>query len=171
MKQIVVLVGPKGAGKSTIGRLLADELGINFIRVEPLFLEVRSRLGANHPDFERQGFERVLDTVRHALRNHDEICFESTGASPHVAWLLSELARSARVLPIRILVESNQCLERIHRRDASVHIPVSDNDVERINALASKVVLPWAADIDNRGDFDPERILSTIRRVLEPPEA
>jgi hypothetical protein len=87
MKQVIVLVGPKGAGKTTIGRFLAAELGISFLDVEPLFLEVRSRLGPSHPDLERQGFESVLASLKDALMRCDSACFDSTGASVHFPWL------------------------------------------------------------------------------------
>jgi cytidylate kinase len=166
MKMIVVLVGPKGSGKSTIGDLLARELRIEFLRVEPHFLKVRAELGADHPDYERRGFEAVRDAICEAVRDHDVVCFESTGASVHVPWLLSELAKIARVLPVRIIAEADQCLARIGSRDASIHIPVSDDQVERINAIAAKVVLPWAAEVDNRGALATTGIVEIVRRLI-----
>lgn len=166
MKQVLVLVGPKGAGKSTLGDLLSRELPVLFLRVEPLFLELRARLGAAHPDLERLGFAAVLDAVSGALPGHDHVCIETTGASDRVPWLLQELASRARVLPVRVLADPEQCLERIHRRDRSIHIPVSDDDVARINAIAQDVDLPWAAEIDNRGPLDAAAIVATIRSLL-----
>jgi shikimate kinase len=167
MKQIIVLVGPKGSGKSTIGDLLATELGIHFLRVEPLFLGVRTQFGASHPQYEQHGFDLVLKSLRDALQQHDTVCFETTGASAHVPWLLSDLEKHARVLAVHILLEPDQCLERIRGRDASIHMPVSDDQVERINAIATKVVLPWAAEIDNRGAFNRASVLSTVRSLLD----
>ncbi len=164
MKRVIVLVGLKGAGKSTIGHLLSDELGIHFVRVEPLFLEVRDRLGAAHPDYERQGFEAVLARITEALARHDTVCFESTGASEHLSSVLDRVP--ARVLPVRVLASPDQCVERIAARDTAIHIPVSDDQVERINAIAARVSLPWAAEIDNTGAFDRRRILETVSHLL-----
>ena len=59
VKEVLLLVGPKGAGETTIGQLLATELGMRFLRVEPLFLQVPSELGPAHPDHGRHGFEAV----------------------------------------------------------------------------------------------------------------
>ena len=168
MKQVLVLVGPKGAGKSTIGHILAADLGLHFLRVEPLFLEVRARLGASDPQFETAGFRAVLGAVRDALSRYDIVCFETTGASTHVASLLAALRAEARVLLIRVLAAPDQCLTRIHSRDASIHIPVSDDQIARINAIAHAVALPWTAELDNRGPLDRTFIVSTVRSLLTP---
>ncbi len=167
MKKVVVLVGPKGAGKTTIGRFLAAELGIRFLDVEPLFLEVRARLGASHPDLERQGFESVLASLSDALTRCDTVCFDSTGASSHFSWLLSELGKLARVVLVRVLADPAQCIERIHKRDASLHIPIADDAIERINAAAAQAELPWDGEIDNRGEFDGAVILDTILKIRD----
>lgn len=166
MKHVIVLIGPKGAGKSTIGDLLQQRLGIPFVRVEPIFLAVRAELGPSHPDYERRGFEAVLAHLTVELARTDTICFESTGASSHVPWLLTELGRLAAVLPIKILADATQCVDRIHHRDAAIHIPVSDDQVARINALAFQVELPWAAQIDNRGPFAPDMVVEQVRDLL-----
>lgn len=165
-KRIVLLVGPKGAGKSTIGDLLQRELGIPFLRVEAVWLAVRDRVGAAHPEFERLGHEAVIVRISEELTRTDTLCIESTGASKHTPWFLEELGKLAHVLPVRILAEPQLCKERIRTRDASIHIPVSDDQVERINELAFQVDLPWAAEIDNRGPFAPGYVLTRMRGLL-----
>lgn len=169
MKRVVVLVGPKGAGKSTIGALLEERLGLRFVRVEPLFLALREALGPGHPDFERRGFEAVRERLTAELARADTVCFESTGASKHLAWVLAELRRLATVLVVQVVAERGQCIQRILQRDASIHIPVSDDEVERVNALAFQVDLPWAARVDNRGPLDPELVTEAIRQLLDDP--
>ena len=166
MKHVLVLVGPKGAGKSTIGHILATDLGLHFLRVEPLFLHARARLGASNPQLEAAGFQAVLGALLEALRRHDVVCFETTGASTRVSVLLEALRLEANVLLIRVLAAPDQCLTRIRTRDASIHIPVSDDQIERVNAIAQTVVLPWTAELDNRGPIDRTLIASTVRSLL-----
>jgi cytidylate kinase len=166
MKHIIIFVGPKGSGKSTICSLLEKEMGMKFIRVEPLFLQTRAELGASNPDFERIGYQKVLAHLAEELSRCDMLCFESTGASGELHWLLAELHKLATVLPVQIQADSLQCVERVKSRDTSIHIPVSDDQVERINKLAVKVELPWVARIDNRYTFDRNIILETIRGIL-----
>ena len=166
MKQVIVLVGPKGAGKTTIGEFLAGELGIHFLRVEPLFLKAHARLGASDPDPDRLGFEAVLASLAAVLRERDVACLESTGASPHFPWLLAEMGRLARVALVRVLADPEQCVARIRGRDASVHIPIPEDDIARINAIACRKTLPWDAVIDNRGRFDGALIRRAVQALI-----
>jgi shikimate kinase len=48
MAPVVVLVGPPGAGKSTVGALLASRLGVGFRDTD---LDVAAAVGASVPDF------------------------------------------------------------------------------------------------------------------------
>jgi len=165
--QVIILVGPKGSGKTTIGALLASEFGIQFVRVESLFLEVGAHIGSSHPSFERCGFERVLSTLRRTLSQHDSVCFESTGASQHFLWLVNELAHIASVFLVRIVATQDQCTDRIRNRNPLLHIPVSDDRVAEINSRAVTVNLAWAAEIDNSGPLNCQDILSTIRHLRQ----
>lgn len=167
MRRVIVLMGPKGAGKSTIGDLLDVRLAIRFVRVEPVFLAIHDTLGSSHPDYERHGFEAVRHELLTALGQQETVSFESTGASRYFLWLIQELRRSATVLPVRVLADDGQCLARIHRRDATAHVPVSDDRIAQINRLARAVDMPWAAEIDNRGALDPDAIVRQIQAVLD----
>lgn len=46
MSSVIVLIGPMGAGKSTIGRLLASKLGFSFLDTDHV---IEERTGANIP--------------------------------------------------------------------------------------------------------------------------
>lgn len=166
LKRVVALVVPKGAGKTTIGTLLEERLGLRFVRTEPIFLSVRKALGAQNPDYERHGFQAVLARMYEELTAVDTLCFESTGASASFPWLVAELGKRADVLPVRVLAEPAQCLERIHGRDASLHIPLGDDQVTRINELALRVTAPWALELDNSGAFDADVVVRQMGALL-----
>lgn len=73
LPQCVILVGPMGVGKTTIGKLLAEELGYTFYDTDR---EIEARTGADIPwifDVEgeegfRQRESRVLDDLGHLDR-------------------------------------------------------------------------------------------------------
>ena len=88
-----------------------------------------------------------------------------------IARARSFLRQVIGVLPVRVAAAPDQCVRRVQTRDASIRIPVSDDQVARINALAAQVQLPWAAEIDNRGAFDGPTIRESIRSLLVNHEA
>lgn len=111
----------------------------------------------------------MLARVAQELPLHASICIESTGASTDFPGFLEALGRMADVILVQVRAELPQCLDRVRSRDRSIHIPVSDDQVDRINARAAEVRLPWAAAIDNSGPFEPGRILAVVRDLLAGP--
>jgi len=62
----IYLVGPMGAGKSTIGRLLAEELGCSFVDVDR---EIEARAGVDIPwIFDQEGEAGFRDREQAVLR-------------------------------------------------------------------------------------------------------
>ena len=78
--QHILLVGPMGAGKSTIGRHLADLLDLPFVDVDS---EIESRAGADIQwifDMEgEQGFRDRESKVLKDLASHDQPQVIATG--------------------------------------------------------------------------------------------
>lgn len=79
----IVLVGPMGAGKSTIGRLLATELGLVFFDSDR---EIEARCGANIPwIFDKEGEEgfrkRETQTIAELLEGAEAIVMATGGGA------------------------------------------------------------------------------------------
>ena len=77
-----VLVGPPGSGKTTVGRLLADRLGVGFRDTDA---DVERTAGKTIPDlFVEDGEDRFRalerDAVRTALSEHDGVLSLGGGA-------------------------------------------------------------------------------------------
>jgi len=92
----VLLVGPKGSGKSHIGRILERRLGVSFFHVEPLWMSYHAECARSgrRPDIP-EGIARIHPLIADALRAHEHVCVETTGASPEILDdLLSLAARS-----------------------------------------------------------------------------
>jgi hypothetical protein len=164
---LLLLVGPKGAGKTFVGGVLERHLGIAFLRIEPIFLGVmRGEPELAGIELERRGFQAVLEKLDELARSREVLCIESTGTARTFPDLLAALRRRFDVRLIRVRSPLGICLERIRTRDASVHIPVSDDRVMEINEIASRVELPWDLEIDNTEFQEEDRIVQAVRGVL-----
>jgi shikimate kinase len=94
----VVLVGAPGAGKSTVGRLLAERLGVGFRDTDA---DVEAAAGKSIPDVFVQDGEEAFrsyerDAVRAALAGHDGVL--SLGGGAVLAPETRELLRGSCVV-------------------------------------------------------------------------
>ncbi|MCK6692936.1 MAG: ATP-binding protein [Thermoanaerobaculia bacterium] len=149
MKRIFILIGPKGSGKSFIGSSIQESLGIRFLRVEDIALQVKNNRAFNHPDYVKDVFSAIEQAVRAQLQAADEVVFESTGLTEYFDRMLESLQKDFEVKLIRIAADQETCLERVKQRDQSVHVPVSDEHVLQINAQAIDKRFPFDLIIEN----------------------
>lgn len=164
---LLLLVGLKGAGKTFLGGVLERHLGVKFLRIEPLFLE----LMREDPDLagiplEQKGFQRVIDQLDELSNVYTHLCIESTGAARTFSELLAALRQGYRVWLIRVKAPLEICAERVMSRDTAAHIPVSDHRLQEINAVASQVNLPWDLEIDNTEFQNESALVKAVESLL-----
>ena len=63
---------------------------------------------------------------------------------------------------VQVRAPLEMCISRIHSRDGSRHIAVSDERIEEINRLAVKVELPWSATVDNISEEEADAFLERL---------
>lgn len=168
-RSVLVLVGPKGSGKTYVGALIDKELGVRFLRVEPIFLENMHCSQLTGTALDEEGYSKVLGEIDSVLSRESRLVIESTGASEAFPAFLQALRSRYEVTLVSIRAPLERCLERVRSRDQTMHIPVSDDRVAEINARAAMVRLPWDLEIDNGGPASAEVILDQIRRLLSLP--
>ena len=154
MKTLYMLIGPKGAGKSYIGRLVSQRTDIRFLRVESIWLTVQPG---------EDGWKKVEDAIDAEFAQHERVMVESLGAGDGFQRYLASLKEKYRVMMIRVYADLETCLKRVQTRDAADHIPVSDEKVMAYNQIAAAVSYAWDAEIDNSLPASDEEILSLIR--------
>ena len=159
MPRVVVWLGPKGVGKSFLGRLAEEHFGIRFLDVEAIFLGL--------PEDRRGGYDgyaQVEEAVGRAHRSGTSVSLELTGASPHTGRLLDHLCSRYGVDVVRVEAPLDLCLQRIQERDASRHLPVGEDIIRKVYEVATSSEFEADLHIHNQGLSEAE--LLTPLRIL-----
>lgn len=138
----ILLIGPKGSGKSHIGRLLDDRLGVHFFHVEPLWLRYHAECSAagREPSV-AEGITRIHPLLAGALGKHAHVAVETTGASPEILDALLSLRPRSETLIARVTAPQELCLQRIANRDQTHQIPLETEIVLKVHALSESLCL------------------------------
>ncbi len=155
LPMLLILVGPKGSGKTHIGTVVERMLGIRFLRVEPIFLGHETFLGA---------VSEVQRQIHLSLAAGDSVIIESTGAAPDYLRSLQDRYECVRLVGVRASAETR--FRRFNERDASQHIPVSDERFHEINDQAARAAFEWDCELDNETGLTDEDIVRLIAGVL-----
>lgn len=166
---LVLLVGPKGSGKSHIGRMLEQHLGVFFFHVEPLWMSyyVECKAAGRQPVIS-EGITRVHPLIVDALRTYEHVCVETTGASAEILNDLLSLDHSSKTLVARISAPLDLCLERIAAREQTNQIPMDVESIRKVYALSAAVELQPHLTLENVERTGTE-IVSLFRTVLNVP--
>jgi cytidylate kinase len=159
---LILLIGPKGSGKTHIGRVLERRLGVHFFHVEPHWMTYHEgcRRAAQEPEIQ-VGMQRVHPLIARALQRHAHVCVETTGASMEILVGLLTLAPSDSVLKVRVNAPLDLCLHRVATRDSAGQIPMDSGGIWRVHELSVSCDIESDLQVDNRA-LDDEAIVSAI---------
>ncbi len=165
----IVLVGPMGAGKSTIGRLLAAELGLEFFDSDR---EIETRSGANIPwifDVEGEdGFrKREIQTIAELLESPTPILVATGGGAITRQENRELMCQKSTVIYLHTTVE--QQLQRT-AKDKNRPLLQNDNPGAILQALfeVRHPLYQECADIIIKTDRQsPKSVVRTITKKLK----
>ena len=163
MKQVIILIGLKGSGKTHIGTLAKEKLGIDFFRVENVWLDLKSKRLSD--EYMEEGFKLVETKIDNLLLDTNRIIIESTGTTIYFKFFLEKLKSKYEVKLVKINTSAEKCFQRVKSRDASVHIPVSDDLLEKVNKEAQQVKLKYDTVIDNEESSDTD-IINRLKEII-----
>jgi predicted ABC-type ATPase len=126
LPQILILLGPNGVGKTTIGQMLQTAFECEFVSIELFFMqhypsyeEYRQHRQQAYLDFEQYLRALVARAEKHPL------VFEEVGASEVSFKLISNLQRDYRVSLVSVMASEATCLERVKARGSQANFPKS----------------------------------------------
>lgn len=149
-KTVIILIGPKGSGKTFIGTRLSELTHAVFLRVENIWL--------NLPQGEN-GWQHVEQNIDEVLTQTEIGIIESLGVSDGFNGMLKNLSDKYNIKLVKIVTNLNECLKRVRERSADDHIPVSDTDVQKYNNIAITADYDWDIIIDNNIFAEDSEIL------------
>lgn len=162
----ILIVGPKGSGKSHIGRILERRLGVHFFHVEPLWIGYHVECKSSGRDVSiAEGIARIHPLIAAALRHHEHVCVETTGASREILDDLLSLAPREQTLVVRVTAPVEVCLERIAARNQTEQIPMDVESIREVHALSENAGIEPDVVLRNV-DLTEEAIVSAIRPLL-----
>ena len=132
----IILIGPMGAGKTTVGSILAHKLGMSFYDVDN---ELEKKCGVSvNLIFEiekEKGFrERETQMLEQLLHKPPSII--ATGGGIIVTELNRELLKNSQAMIIYLKTEVKQQLYRL-RKDKKRPLLQGDNRKQRLTEMAS----------------------------------
>jgi len=164
IKHIIVLVGLKGSGKTYIGALIQEKLGIKFFRVENIWLSLTTERLSN--EYIIEGFGIVEKELDRLLIDTDWITIESTGTTEYFRKFLNKIKSKYNVKLVKIQTNPELCLKRVRSRDSTIHVPVSDDIVDKINRDSLRVDLQYDLIVCNDKSTDKE-IIEQIQKIIK----
>lgn len=163
--RLVVLVGPKGSGKTTIGRILEERLGAHFLDVEAIAKRVLAAAGNTIDEaYARRAFAEIVSAIDREARADRILVIETTAASEATAAFLGELRRRYDVGLARIHARRETCEARIAAREQERQIQVSRELMRAMHERSIALELPCDLEVDN----DPAKSADEIIRAFTP---
>ena len=164
-KIIYLLLGPKGSGKSFIGALMDQNFGIPFVRVEDWAKTIKKKRDILDGHYIRDVFETIEKGIRKTLLDKDTVVFESTGLSTPFDMMFENLKKDFNVVSIGIQANDDLCLERVRKRDGSIHIAVPDEQLRQINLQVRKKAIKTDFSLENSSTTEAE-LIKKLKKII-----
>lgn len=148
-QNLIILVGPKGSGKTYIGNLVNQVFGIKYINAEKLLLKYLETNPLVKLPLPRHGFDIEIDEIANSFKGRFCLIYDMTGTSEFFTSVINELKVLYRVHLIKVSCPLSCCEERIKNRSVIDHFEMDMESINEINKRAINVKCDWNHEIIN----------------------
>ena len=164
MREAFLLVGPPGAGKTYIGRLMDRKFGVPFLAYEDIFVKEYERnpngfLGRAEPLAEKAIFD--------FLESRKKMCFENTMARKYAHDILKKLRKVSDVRLVYVGAPFETTLARISKRNQRRHVKWSKEELEQIYENCKSLNFDYDLIIENQESCSEEEIAAQLAPFFE----
>ncbi|HSQ00804.1 MAG TPA: hypothetical protein VL049_26565 [Candidatus Dormibacteraeota bacterium] len=111
---MIVLVGPKGSGRTTIGGILAREPGVRFLEVEAIAKRVLAEPGNVIDErYARRAFDEIVREAEAIDGEHHAVVLETTGAADETARIAGRDPSRQVEVPVARIPEMHERTEAL----------------------------------------------------------
>jgi len=165
-KELIVFIGPMGAGKTTIGKILAKELGFDFFDSDK---EIERRTGANIPwifDVEGEaGFRDRESQAIHDLSELKNVVLATGGGAMMRPENRESVSRNGFIIYLNTSVE--QQFHRTHK-DKNRPLLQGDNDAFQVLSDLYEVRDPVYRSVSDMViDTDKKSLKMIVRDIVQ----
>ena len=165
-KTVYFLIGPKGSGKTYIGKVLEKSLSKTYLNVETLLIAHCTANSLDPYKLEKHGFPIEESAIDLALVENNSVIVEGTGSSIYFEEHLNNLKFKYEVKLIRVRCPLDVCQNRAMKRDNSEQILVPEKLLKEINEKASRANFDWDLEIDNSAPAPQNTIVSLFSKII-----
>lgn len=161
-KTLYILVGPKGSGKTTIGKVVDQQTSITFLPVEPIWIKLKAE-----PSQNLNGWDLVIEEIEQQFNEVDEVMIESLGLGDAFSQVFDYFKERCGIKLIKVTASPESCLSRVISRDKSQQLEIAVAKIQEYNQMAFQVEKQWDLEINNNGPLDLQLIVKSVLSLKE----
>lgn len=170
--RVIVLIGPKGSGKTTIGRILEQNPRVHFLEVELIAKQILAeRGGVIDEEYASQVFSEIRTALDLVARDHDTVVIETTGASEHTPEFLQSLRRQYDSKFVRVHSDAQTRARQIAERDSSRQVAVPEDLIRQMHLRTQALELEWDLELENDPPLTKRQVLDGFSPLFQSPVA
>lgn len=166
MKTVYLLIGPKGSGKSYIGNLIENELGVKFLNVEEFFIDLLENPDKLDEKENTKVWKKIEEKIEEELKEIDQISLESIGVFDSFKNFLEKIKFKYQVKLIKIETPLGLCYQRINERNKNNQVKLSRDSVEKMNNLFLKEKYNYDLVVKNK-NWSDFKIIKKFKGIID----